>query len=88
MSIEEYKVYMAHLDHREAEALVRITRLSPQEASVIMLVDVQGAGVKQAQDIVYAERRTVDKILARAREKIIRQTLKNGLLAGILLSPI
>lgn len=88
MNISEYKTYMAHLNRTEAEALVRQTRLTPKEERLALIVDVHSGGMKAAAQAVCADRRTLDKILARAREKIIRQTIKEGVRAGILLLPV
>lgn len=75
MTISEYKAVIDYLNADELVEVVRLARLSGDEKRAFEEVDIYGQRIKDTAVLLNAEVRQVDKLLQRAREKVINRVL-------------
>lgn len=76
MTIGEYKKYIDGLTVDELVEIVRLSRLSGVEKEVVEAVDIYERRLKDVYYDMDMEPRKLDKILQRARDKIIRRVIE------------
>lgn len=76
MTIGEYKKYIDGLTVDELVEIVRLSRLSGVEKDVVEAVDIYERRLKDVYYDMDMEPRKLDKILQRARDKIIRRVIE------------
>lgn len=76
MTISEYKKHIDGLTVDELVEIVRLARLSGVEKEVIEDVDIYEKRLKDVYNDLDIEPRKLDKILQRARDKIIRRVIE------------
>lgn len=76
MTIGEYKKYIDGLTVDELVEIVRLSRLSGVEKEVVEAVDIYERRLKDVYCDMDMEPRKLDKILQRARDKIIRRVIE------------
>ena len=75
MTISEYKAVIDYLNADELVEVVRLARLSGDEKRAFEEVDIYGQRIKDTAILLNTEVRQVDKLLQRAREKVINRVL-------------
>lgn len=75
MTISEYKAVIDYLNADELVEVVRLARLSGDEKRAFEEVDIYGQRIKDTAVLLNTEVRQVDKLLQRAREKVINRVL-------------
>lgn len=75
MNITEYKAVIDYLNADELVEVVRLARLSGDEKRAFEEVDIYGQRIKDTAVLLNTEVRKVDKLLQRAREKVINRVL-------------
>lgn len=75
MNITEYKSVIDYLNADELVEVVRLARLSGDEKRAFEEVDIYGQRIKDTAVLLNTEVRKVDKLLQRAREKVINRVL-------------
>lgn len=75
MTISEYKAVIDYLNADELVEVVRLARLSGDEKRAFEEVDIYGQRIKDTAVLLNTEVRKVDKLLQRAREKVINRVL-------------
>lgn len=75
MNITEYKAVIDCLNADELVEVVRLARLSGDEKRAFEEVDIYEQRIKDTAVLLDIEVRKVDKLLQRAREKVINRVL-------------
>lgn len=75
MNITEYKAIIDRLNADELVEVVRLARLSGDEKRAFEEVDIYEQRIKDTAVLLDIEVRKVDKLLQRAREKVINRVL-------------
>ena len=75
MNISEYKEYIDRLNADELVEAVRLARLCGEEKTVLEEIDIYERRQKEVAQQLNLELRQLDKILQRARNKLIKRVL-------------
>ena len=87
MTISEYKEFIDRLNADELVEAVRLSRLCGTEKTVLEEVDIYERRQKEVCQMLGLEPRQLDKILQRARNKIIKRVLERKK-KGVILADI
>lgn len=76
MNTAEYKAFIDGLNADELAEVVRLARLGGEEKRALEEVDIYERRLKETAYAMNMDQRQFDRILQRARDKIIKRVLK------------